>query len=225
MYLQNKTSRDSIYEQYTKNLNDKGYFEYQGKKLIPTQKGVDFINTLPRIITVPDTTALWFEQQLEIEQGKMTVAEFLNGIDEFVQQQIQLSDEIQLELKGDPCPKCQKGVLVQRKSKNGDTFFSCSSYPECKYMLGMLDGKKMPNCPICSKSMRKNAMAINCETENCLTLWQTVASKKLTESQLYAILTKGTTGIVKGFKSKAGKTFDAKLKLDKTNKKVEFQFT
>ncbi|MDG6896485.1 conjugal transfer protein TraE [Actinobacillus delphinicola] len=207
-----------------KNLNEKGYFEYKGKQLIPTQKGIDFIKALPKIITVPDTTALWFEQQIEIENGNMSVEEFLNGIDEFVTTQIKLSDDINLEVKGEPCPKCKKGMIVERKSKVGDKFFSCTNYPECNYIVSTLNGDPIPNCPICGNNLHKNKMAINCKSENCLTVWLTVASKNLSESQVYTLLTKGKTGLIKGFTSKTGKSFDAKLILDKANKKVSFEF-
>ena len=33
------------------------------------------------------------------------------------------------------CPKCNKGNILERKSKRGKIFFSCSEYPECEYAL------------------------------------------------------------------------------------------
>lgn len=35
---------------------------------------------------------------------------------------------------------------------------------------------------------------------------------------------KGKTTVIKGFKAKSGKEFDAALKLDKTTGKIEFEF-
>ena len=34
---------------------------------------------------------------------------------------------------GVPCPKCNKGTLMQRKSRRGKIFYSCSTYPKCDY--------------------------------------------------------------------------------------------
>lgn len=31
------------------------------------------------------------------------------------------------------CPQCHKGTLVERKSRYGKLFYSCSTYPDCKY--------------------------------------------------------------------------------------------
>ena len=36
---------------------------------------------------------------------------------------------------GVPCPECHKGELVERRSKRGRTFYSCSRYPTCKFSL------------------------------------------------------------------------------------------
>jgi DNA topoisomerase-1 len=36
---------------------------------------------------------------------------------------------------GVTCPECHKGTILQRKSKRGKIFFSCSRYPKCKYAL------------------------------------------------------------------------------------------
>jgi len=33
------------------------------------------------------------------------------------------------------CPQCQKGDIIERKTKRGKTFYSCSQYPKCKFAL------------------------------------------------------------------------------------------
>lgn len=69
------------------------------------------LSALPRIVTVPDTTALWFEQQLAIEKGELSVDEFLDEIEKFVGEQIEAAKNVKLEVKGEPC-SCGQGVLV-----------------------------------------------------------------------------------------------------------------
>ena len=36
---------------------------------------------------------------------------------------------------GVTCPECKKGTMLKRKSRAGKIFYSCSSYPECKYAV------------------------------------------------------------------------------------------
>ena len=36
---------------------------------------------------------------------------------------------------GVECPKCHKGTLMQRKSRRGKVFYSCSTYPKCDYAV------------------------------------------------------------------------------------------
>ncbi len=36
---------------------------------------------------------------------------------------------------GVTCPKCNKGTLMQRKSRRGKIFYSCSTYPKCDYAI------------------------------------------------------------------------------------------
>ncbi|OUR90295.1 DNA topoisomerase I [Cycloclasticus sp. 44_32_T64] len=33
------------------------------------------------------------------------------------------------------CPDCKKGTILERKSRKGKIFYSCSNYPKCKYAL------------------------------------------------------------------------------------------
>jgi putative DNA topoisomerase len=43
------------------------------------------------------------------------------------------------------CPQCQKGQLVQRRSRYGKTFWSCDCYPECQFVINL-----KPVAGICS---------------------------------------------------------------------------
>lgn len=84
-----------------------------------------------------------------------------------------------------------------------------------------------PVCPKCKTgSIKKLPMGWFCseKKEKCgFVLWTTVSGKKLTDKMLEQLLSKGETGVLKGFKSKAGKSFSAKLKLDQ-DYKMTFEF-
>jgi DNA topoisomerase-1 len=36
---------------------------------------------------------------------------------------------------GVTCPECKKGSLIERKSRYGKLFYSCNTYPDCKYAV------------------------------------------------------------------------------------------
>jgi DNA topoisomerase-3 len=54
-------------------------------------------------------------------------------------------------------------------------------------------------------------------------VWKEIGGKRLTEKQIHALIGKGKTGLLKGFKSKSGKKFEARLHLD-PQWKVAFEF-
>ncbi len=46
------------------------------------------------------------------------------------------------------CPKCEKGNILKRKSRNGKIFYSCEKYPKCDYAIWNAPVKE--NCPECN---------------------------------------------------------------------------
>lgn len=69
------------------------------------------------------------------------------------------------------CPECSKGTILKRKSRNGKIFFSCSTYPKCKYALWNppLD-EKCPECgwPILSvKTTKRKGSEKVCPQKDC----------------------------------------------------------
>jgi DNA topoisomerase-3 len=73
----------------------------------------------------------------------------------------------------------------------------------------------MPLCPKCKeRHVRLFEKGIRCSKECSFVVWRTVAQKNLTDAQLIALLEKGKTPMIKGFTSKAGKSFDARIILN-----------
>lgn len=77
-------------------------------------------------------------------------------------------------------------------------------------------------CPKCkSGQVTVFQKVAKCNNEECgLTIFRSIAKKGLTDGQLKDLLTKGKTGIIKGFKSKADKPFDAAVAFDEEFKVV-----
>lgn len=81
------------------------------------------------------------------------------------------------------------------------------------------------SCPLCKNPVVETPKSYGCSQwrEGCsMTIWKTMSGKKISITNVKKLLTKGETPVIKGFKSKAGKKFDAKLKL--VDGKVQFVF-
>jgi len=80
-------------------------------------------------------------------------------------------------------------------------------------------------CPKCKTAqVRFYPKVAKCPDEHCgLVIFRSMSEKQLSDKQMTELLTKGKTAVIKGFKSKAGKTFDAALKFD-DNFRVAFDF-
>jgi DNA topoisomerase-3 len=87
------------------------------------------------------------------------------------------------------------------------------------------DGNTCP-CPKCKAAqVRFYPKVAKCTDEQCgLVIFRNISEKQLTDKQITNLLANGKTDIVKGFKSKSGKTFDAALKFDE-NYRVVFDFS
>lgn len=77
-------------------------------------------------------------------------------------------------------------------------------------------------CPKCGGPMRVWDTNVKCKVCGH-SIWRTVAGKLLSEATMKKVITSGTTQVLKGFKSKAGKEFDAALKLD-ADGRITFDF-
>lgn len=69
------------------------------------------------------------------------------------------------------CPECKEGELMEKKSRYGKIFYSCSRYPQCKYALW--DQPINEPCPKCGhpviveKITKRYGTFRKCPTENC----------------------------------------------------------
>lgn len=79
------------------------------------------------------------------------------------------------------------------------------------------------HCPCCSNALANMPKSYTCKSCGFV-LWKTIAGKVLTDHQIQTLLEKGQTSEIKGFVGKSGKPFNAKLKIDRENKQVQFGF-
>lgn len=69
------------------------------------------------------------------------------------------------------CPECKQGTLLQRKSRYGKLFYSCSNYPKCKYAVWNPPlAEPCPQChwPILTlKTTKRRGMEKVCPQKEC----------------------------------------------------------
>ena len=101
---------------------------------------------------------------------------------------------------------------------------------EIGYSISQTAAKTSPaaalaDCPLCNGAIVETAKAYGCSEwrKGCkLVIWKTIAHKKISPAMAKKLITKGETGLLKGFKSAKGTAFEANLKL--VDGKVEMDF-
>ncbi len=69
------------------------------------------------------------------------------------------------------CPECKEGELMEKKSRYGKIFYSCSRYPKCKYALWDMPVEEP--CPTCGfpltveKTTKREGTVRKCPKEGC----------------------------------------------------------
>ena len=72
---------------------------------------------------------------------------------------------------GVPCPQCEQGTLLKRKSRSGKIFYSCATYPKCNYALW--NPPLAQPCPECGwpiltlKTTKRRGTEKVCPQKNC----------------------------------------------------------
>jgi DNA topoisomerase III len=183
-------TRASIIER----LVDVGYIEREGRSLVATEKGIQVIRLLNgHPLTSPELTGNWEKRLGLIEHGEDTRPAFMQDIANFTTETVQELDKL-------------KGVRIERA--------------------------KLGPCPICGREITENRKGYSCwsrEDPGCgFVIWKRKAGKSLPVAvakelieSLRASREAGedpgvgrTAKPVTGFRSRSGRTFRAKLKLE-----------
>lgn len=71
---------------------------------------------------------------------------------------------------GIPCPECEDGSIVAKKSKKGRTFYGCTNYPDCNFMVWDKPVKD-EKCPKCSSLLLQKGYSkmtkVYCSNKDC----------------------------------------------------------
>jgi DNA topoisomerase III len=194
-------TRASIIER----LVDVGYIERDGRALVATEKGIQVIRLLgEHQLTSPELTGSWERRLRLIEHAEDTRPAFMEDIKKFTTETVQELDKL-------------KGVQIERA--------------------------KLGPCPICGREITENRKGYSCwsrEDPGCgFVIWKKKAGKSLPVSVAKELIESlrlsresgedpgvgRTEKAVTGFRSRAGRTFRAKLRLEQTDEgkwRVEF---
>lgn len=116
------------------------------------------------------------------------------------------------------------------KSKSGKKFDACliltkdeNDKPVVSFDFENVEAKKIKDvtCPLCGGDIVATPFGFGCanydkeKEDSCRFSIGKMAEKSLTEANVKELLTNGITGTIRGFKSKTGKKFDARVALSK----------
>ncbi len=163
---ENGIGRPSTRANIIETLFRRKYIVRDKKKLVPTQTGIQLINTIKnKILTSAELTGSWEKQLKEIEQGKHNAGIFIHEMKKMVNELVhevkhetvtsKISHETTVQekkankkkevksgsdLSTESCPKCNNGKLIK-----GKTAYGCSAYKEgCKLLIPFkFNGKKI----------------------------------------------------------------------------------
>jgi DNA topoisomerase-3 len=178
-------------------LIDRGYVVRDGRRLVPTQKGIQVIDLLgEHELTSPELTGRWEKRLLDMEHGADTREGFMQDIVGFTDRTVAFLRDLPPEKTrfqrrplGITCPRCGQGELIENRRG-----FGCSTWT--------------PDDPGCG-----------------FIVWKSISGKPITEEILRELIANGRTKELSGFRSKAGKPFRAMLVLDpQAQRPVTFEF-
>ncbi|MFT2009379.1 DNA topoisomerase 3 [Pontibacter sp. 13R65] len=206
---ENGIGRPSTRAAIIETLFKRQYIRKEKKKIIPTQMGIDLIGVIPnQTLKSAEMTGQWEQKLRQIENGTFASDAFLHELQQFVVSLVQevKYDKATVTLEPQaptPAPKTNKAA------EGGSTPKSKAAKAAATAGLG--------TCPACKEGhVVKGSKAYGCIRfrEGCRFLVPMEHhGKHLTEKQVTALLTKGKTGVIKGFKDETGDRFNANLVL------------
>ncbi|MEO6810967.1 MAG: DNA topoisomerase 3 [Isosphaeraceae bacterium] len=118
-------------------------------------------------------------------------------------------------------PEKQARAGTRKRKPPGDT----SDTPKTEHPANGFAAVSLGPCPLCKSEVVEQAKAYGCSAwrQGCkFTIWKTIAGKRISVRTAQALLKQGRSPKLKGFASKSGTTFDARLKVE--NGEVRFDF-
>ena len=175
-----------------------GYLRRDGKKILPNEMGKTLVSVVTEELRQPELTASWERSLSAIQAGELPPENFMEEIRSFIRSHVET-----VKLFHDP--EETKDVF----QRPGERWTE----------IGV--------CPCCGKTVREYPKSYACEavqSGGCgFVVWKKIAGKEITPTQAKKLINNGVTDTIKGFVSKKGTKFDARLVLD-DKKAPKFDF-
>jgi DNA topoisomerase-3 len=215
-----------------------GYIERQRKQLRATDKGKALIALVAEPLRSVELTAAWEQRLKDIEQGSADADAFYRDI-------VALLGELIPRIAGGPAMSAEQlaaakgaragsGVAAKGRKRAGKgTRTGVAGGQAPGQMPGQTGGggaaqaTGLGRCPICEQGeVVESRKAFGCSRwrDGCgLTIWKHLSGHRVTGQEIKQLLAGGRSDLIDDFKSKAGKPFSAKLRLDESGK-IGFEF-
>ena len=206
---ENGIGRPSTRANIIETLFRRKYIVRKKKQIIPTETGIQLIDTIQnKLLKSAELTGRWEKQLKEIEKGTFNAGTFIKNMKKMVddlvyevrsekranisasntvkKNKISVVTGMTKSIKSQKCPKCKNGTILK-----GKTAYGCSNYKNgCNFILPF-----------------------------------SFMDKKISENQLIRLLKKGCTVNLKGFKTDSGTAeglvrFDEQFHLILEEKKI-----
>lgn len=158
--------------------------------------------TVPALLN-PKMTASWEKGLDGITNGTVDVSEYRKKLEDFIRKET---------------------IQIRDSDLTGQIAAQISQFAE-KNAKGLGARKKIGvTCPVCGGEMVTTPFGYGCANYNklndnsCRFSIGKIAGKEISETQVKELLSNGRTGTIRGFKSKNGKKFDARIALNKDEK-------
>ncbi|WP_103865051.1 type IA DNA topoisomerase [Aquimarina sp. I32.4] len=185
---ENGIGRPSTRANIIETLFKRKYIKRNKKQILPTQTGIQLIDTIQnKLLTSAELTGQWEKQLKEIEKGNFHAGAFIKNMKKMVddlvyevrtekkranisytataKESVSKKEKKVITINGQSCPKCKQGMLLK-----GKTAYGCSAYKKgCDFKLPF-----------------------------------SFEGKKISEKQYLRLLQKGCTVNLKGFKTSDG---------------------
>ncbi|MEN3322679.1 DNA topoisomerase 3 [Mariniflexile soesokkakense] len=203
---ENGIGRPSTRANIIETLFKRKYIVRNKKQVLPTQTGIQLIDTIQNdLLKSAELTGSWEKQLKDIEKGEFTASAFINNMKRMV-------DALVYEVRSETTrANISHAATVQKRQAKA----------EKKKAAGIL----AEVCPKCKKAtIIKGKLAYGCGNYKAgcdFVLPFTYADKKISEKQYMRLLQKGSTVNLKDFKISTGKV-EGLLRFDE-NFKIKFE--
>jgi len=210
---ENGIGRPSTRAAIIETLFKRNYIRRDKKRLLPTPTGVELIGLIRNpTLKSAELTGQWEKKLRQIERNELPSDQFLEELKGLVREMVQ---EVKTDRSGRAVSSAPAAVAEPVRAKSQAP---AASAPREKSGASAQPATGLGACPACKTGhILRGKTAFGCARfrEGCqFRLPTEILGKKLTDSQVKALLSKGRTQLIKGFVTGAGEKLDGALTLD-----------